>query len=163
MDRVLSSVLESLPEGDLFRDVLFDSAFRDVGFAAGLRQACSMSCMLSPTGQLQPVDVSCILARVRVQEARSVGPVDVDPRWCPSAGASAFKYQQWFERSADTRHGRLGGTIHCHAGTSTRAHELLRFRLGCHALPCIMGRRTQTPRHERLCQMCSAGLGDENI
>ena len=148
----------SLPEGDLFRDVLFDSAYRDVGFAAGLRQACSMSCMLSPTGQLQPVDVSCILARVRVQEARSVGPVDVDPRWCPSAGASACKYQRWFERPADVQHGRLGGTIHCHAGTSTRAHEL--FRLGCHALPCIMGRRTQTPRHERLCQMCSAGLGD---
>jgi hypothetical protein len=36
---------------------------------------------------------------------------------------------------------------------------LLRFRLGCHSLPCVVGRRTGIPRHLRHCALCNQGVG----
>ena len=43
----------------------------------------------------------------------------------------------------------------------TKVRQLLRFRLGCHTLPVVSGRRNGIPRHERDCQRCCAGFGDE--
>lgn len=38
----------------------------------------------------------------------------------------------------------------------------MRFRLGCHELPIVIGRRTGVPRSESLCTCCSLGeVGDE--
>ena len=47
------------------------------------------------------------------------------------------------------------------ASTSKRAHELLRFRLGCYTLPSVTRRRAGIPRSERLCPLCMHGAGDE--
>ena len=38
----------------------------------------------------------------------------------------------------------------------------LRFRMGCHGLPKDVGRRTATPRMQRVCQQCDLNeVGDE--
>ena len=37
----------------------------------------------------------------------------------------------------------------------------MRFRLGCHDLPVVLGRRDHTPRRARICPCCRAGVGDE--
>jgi hypothetical protein len=41
------------------------------------------------------------------------------------------------------------------------AHQLLRFRLGCHNLPCVVGRRTGIPKHLRHCALSNQGVRDE--
>ena len=39
---------------------------------------------------------------------------------------------------------------------------LLRFRLGCHSLPVVLGRRDRVPRDQRLCRGCDLHVvGDE--
>ncbi len=93
------------------------------------------------------------------QEAGGVVSIDIDPRSCPSSGAAACTYWRWFRRSTEQQQ-RLGGSLHTHAPSSARAHQLLRFRLGCHGLPCVMGRRTGTPRNLRYCQ---DDVGDETF
>jgi hypothetical protein len=55
----------------------------------------------------------------------------------------------------------LGGGLHAHACSFSRAHQLLRFRLGCHGLPYDVGRRTGNPRQLRRCALCRQGLRDE--
>ena len=39
--------------------------------------------------------------------------------------------------------------------------SLLRFRTECHGLPRDIGSRTGIARCDRICTLCSAGLGDE--
>jgi hypothetical protein len=82
------------------------------------------------------------------------------PRSCPSSGAAARTYQRWFRHGSMQEH-VLGGGLHAHARSSSRAHQLLRFRLGCHGLPCVVGRPTGTPRHLRRCACGRQELWDE--
>ena len=39
--------------------------------------------------------------------------------------------------------------------------RFLRFRTGCHGLPKDIGSQFGVPRHQRVCQLCGTGLGDE--
>ena len=58
--------------------------------------------------------------------------------------------------------GGLPGLHYCHGPAllmqplSARCmRTLLRFRMGTHSLPNVLGRRTGTPRDQRLCQHCT--------
>jgi hypothetical protein len=55
----------------------------------------------------------------------------------------------------------LEGGLHAHARSFSPRDQLLRFHLGCHGLPCVVGRRIGTPRHLGRCALCREGLGDE--
>lgn len=61
----------------------------------------------------------------------------VTPRSCPFSGAAACTYQRWF-RHRPTQEHVLGGSWHAHARSSSRTHQLQRFRLGCHTV-CPIG------------------------
>ena len=39
--------------------------------------------------------------------------------------------------------------------------RLLRFCTGCHGLPKEIGSQFGMPRHQRVCQLCGTGSGDE--
>ena len=39
--------------------------------------------------------------------------------------------------------------------------RLVRFRTGCHGLPKDIGSQSGVPRHQRVCQLCGTGFGDE--
>ena len=151
----------SLPSDDLYQDVLFDSAVCNIGFVKGLRKECSAVGLHlgSSTDPLKLFDVTFAMNQWRDAQERGMS-VDGDPRSCPSSGAAACTYRMWFRHSSTQSH-VLGGSLHSHARSSSRAHKLLRFRLGCHGLPCVVGRRTGTPRHLRCCTLCHQGVGDE--
>jgi hypothetical protein len=108
---------------------------------------------------LRPIDITFAMSQWHVaQEAWA--SISEDPRPCPSSGAALCTYQRWF-RHGPTQEHVLGGSLHGHARSSSRAHQLLHFRLGCHNLPCVMGQRTRTPRHLRHCAWCNRVVGDE--
>ena len=138
-----------------------DSAVCNIGFVKGLRKECSAVGLHlgSSTDPLKPFDVTFAVNQWGEAQERGVS-VDCDPRSCPSSGAAACTYRMWFQHSPTQPH-VLGGSLHSHARSSSRAHQLVRFRLGCHGLPCVVGRRTGTPRHLRCCTLCHQGVGDE--
>jgi hypothetical protein len=86
--------------------------------------------------------------------------ISEDSHSCPSSGAASCTYQRWFRHGPMQEH-VLGGSLHGHARSSSRAHQLLRFRLDCHSLPCVVGRRTGIPRRIRHCALCRQGVGSE--
>ena len=45
--------------------------------------------------------------------------------------------------------------------TSNYLQRSLRFRTGCHGLPKDIGSQSGVPRHQRVCQLCGTGFGDE--
>ena len=60
-------------------------------------------------------------------------------------GAAICTYWRWFRRADGQQGHRLRAGVFGHASTSKRAQELLRFRLGCHTLPSVTGRRAGNP------------------
>lgn len=85
--------------------------------------------------------------------------LDICPRTGPSQHATLCTYYRWFARPRNAPPLRsflqLPLTARC-------MRCLLRFRMGCHALPNVMGRRSGIPRAARHCQLCSRhALGDE--
>lgn len=64
-------------------------------------------------------------------------------------GTASSTYNRWFRR----------GLLQCERpfhelpAASRKALQLLRFRLGCHTLPCVTGRRRNPPmpRDQRIC------------
>ena len=67
------------------------------------------------------------------------------------SGASLCTYYRWFDRP---RALRWPGHLLMQPLSARCMRILLRFRLGAHSLPVVMGRRTGTPRAQRLCQQC---------
>jgi len=84
--------------------------------------------------------------------------LSVNPRTCPSEGASLFLYTPWFARPASVH----PKTIFRLALSNRCVQALLRSRRGTHSLPCIIGHVTNIPRAQRVCTLCQTGKqGDE--
>ena len=98
-DRVQQSALRFwnqlvvLPEDDLYRDVLFDSATTRTGFARGLQGICSAvsyDLVLHPDQpRLHRLDCAAIMQLKRQQHSVAMeDAADVESRTCPSAAPS---------------------------------------------------------------------------
>jgi hypothetical protein len=75
----------------------------------------------------------------------------------PARVPCLVQQHRWF-RHGSTPEDVLGGGLHAHARSSSRAHQLLRFRLGCHSLPCGVAGVLE---FRYTCALCRQGLGDE--
>ena len=150
----------SLPVDDLYRDVLSDSVLNNVGLARGLQERmCDIGLPLSlQQPHLQRINEGSVAAQLRHRQQDSLeASLGVDPRTWRSEGAAICTYWRWFRRADGQQRHRLRAGVFGHASTSKRAHELLRFRLGCHTLLSVTGRRAGIPRSERLCLLCMHG------
>ena len=78
--------------------------------------------------------------------------VDICPRTCPSEDATLCTYVRWFARPAGLRQ---PGPLVMQPLSARCMRTLLRFRMGSHSLPIVLGRRTGVPRAQRLCQRCN--------
>ena len=160
--------LAALPAGDLYRDILFDSMLEaresthtGLGFVGGLRSACHAIGFELEVNRTQPqrLDVATILALADHRQEISLNDhTDICPRTCPSQGASRCTYVRWFRAFPEQL---KRGSIYNLGVPVRKLRQLLRFRLGCHHLPIVVGRRNNTPRGQRICQRCHRGLGDE--
>ena len=80
------------------------------------------------------------------------------PARAPSQNATLCTYSRWFSRPLGLRHPSLLQL----PISACCMRVLLRFRLGCHSLPIVSGRRSGVPRHQRLCLHCASNVvGDE--
>ena len=165
-----------LPAGDLCRDVLFDSlseASRPVpagkGFAAGVLATCTNAGYVAASPQhplaLRQLDIKFIMEQWHSHRwAAKLASVPLDPRTCPSRGASLCKYRRWFQRD-------MGGGAKPRAGvyrlsvSPRKLTAFLRFKVGSGRLPCVTGHhhRPPVPRPQRWCPRCPprTAVGDE--
>ena len=124
----------------------------------GLRHALSlvgyhMQLDLSAMHSVDIGDLRCCLA---TQLAQPWLDLAANPRTCPSQGARLCTYLQWFACPGAGRGALLRLPLPHKALVC-----FLRFRTGCHALPCVTGSWEGVPRSERLCPLCQAQYCDE--
>ena len=56
---------------------------------------------------------------------------------------------------------QLLSTCVCCTSVYMCMQRFLRFHTGCHGLPKDIGSKSGVPRHQRVCQLCGTGFGDE--
>ena len=108
---------------------------------------------------MDPIDWSVVRSCLDRQAEGAWTWLQLSPRLCPSFRAQRCTYARWFAKpSFASRHSSV---IRLPVGARL-LRAFLRFRLGCHNLPVVVGRRTGVPRSQRLCPHCSLGdVGDE--
>jgi hypothetical protein len=158
--------LVALPANSLHRQVALDDCWdaitRNVknwawSFMRGLKMLGYNFTIRCDT--LEPVPIAVVLHLLHAQSVCVWDGLDVCPRTCPSAAATLCTYTRWFARPQSlSQPGQL-----LQQPLSARClRTLLRFRMGCHDLPNVLGRRTRVPRAQRLCLHCDQHvLGDE--
>ena len=82
--------------------------------------------------------------------------LDICPRTAPSQGARHCTYERWFRKPSWAGASPLTLPL-----THAAMQQFLRFRTGCHGLPKNFGSQSGVPRHQRVCQLCGTGFGDE--
>ena len=123
----------------------FHQHLRDVGYA-------------TESTTLLPVCFDTVLQLLSASNALLWNNLDFCPRTCPSQNATLCTYSRWFSRPLGLRHPSLLQL----PISACCMRVLLRFRLGCHSLPIVSGRRSGVPRHQRLCLHCASNVvGDE--
>ena len=143
---------------DLYRDVLSDSVLNNVGLARGLQERmCDIGLPLSlQQPHLPRINEESVAAQLRHRQQDSLeASLGVDPRTCRSEGAAICTYWRWFRRADGQQGHRLRAGVFGHASTSKRAHELLRFRLGCHTLPSVTGVLEFHDPSDYACYVCT--------
>ena len=73
-----------------------------------------------------------------------------------SQGARKCTYERWFRKLSWAGASPLTLPL-AHAAMQ----RFLRFRTGCHDLPKDIGSQFGVLRHQRVCQLCGTGFGDE--
>jgi len=108
---------------------------------------------------LHLIDWSAVRTCLKRREDEAWTGLHISPRFCPSSRAQRCTYFRWFAKPS--HYPRQLSAVRLPLGARL-VRSYLRFRLGCHYLPIVVGRRTGVPRSERLCPHCSLGdLGDE--
>ena len=160
------NTLAALHDGDLFRQVAVD-ACRDAVTLDVHNWAWAFMCGLRAMGYeytircdtLIPVDVANVMLLLDAPDRQLWEGLDICPRTCPSEDATLCTYVRWFARPAGLRQ---PGPLVMQPLSARCMRTLLRFRMGSHSLPIVLGRRTGVPRAQRLCQRCNLhALHDE--
>ena len=102
-----------------------------------------------------PVCLKAVLQRLDAPTAQLWNTLDICPRTCPSQDATLCTYHRWF-----TKPPRLSRSVPLlQLPLSARClRVLLRFRMGCHSLPIVCGRRSGIPRPQRICPHCASNV-----
>jgi len=158
------NALVAAPEGSLQRAVAL-SDWEDATCRNVENWTLSLLRCLSDLGypitrqRMVPIDVAAVMALHDARTRREVWEAcDVCPRTCASTGARVCKYYRWFALPDNALHNPFTSLP---LGLS-QIHKVIRFRLGCHALPIVAQQHRRTARAERLCLHCDQGaLGDE--
>ena len=108
---------------------------------------------------LLPVCFDSVVQLLATPTAHLWDTLDFCPRTCPSHNATLCTYLRWFAKPVGLRPSpsllQLPISARC-------MRILLRFRMGCHSLPIVMGRRSGVPRSQRVCLQCDLHVvGDE--
>ena len=109
---------------------------------------------------LVPVDFPAILQLLDGPSTSVWQSVDICPRTCPTSGATLCTYARWFAQPPLGP--RRPRSILQLPLSARRMRSFLRFRMGCHTLQNVSGRRSGVPRPQRHCTHCAMHtLGDE--
>ena len=152
------NTLAALHDGDLFRQVAVD-ACRDAIVHDVRTWAWALMRGLHAMGYeytircdtLIPVDLANVMLLLDAPALHVWEGVDICPRTCPSENATLCTYVRWFARPAGLRQ---PGALLMQPLSARCMRQFLRFRMGSHSLPIVLGRRNGTPRDQRLCQQC---------
>ena len=108
---------------------------------------------------LLPICLGTVLQLLDAPTAQLLGTLDICPRTCPSQNATLCTYFRWFAKPSGARRPKSLLQL----PISSRCMSVfLRFRMGCHSLPIVRGRRYGVPRRLRLCSYCAShSVGDE--
>lgn len=158
--------LAALPATSFHRQVALDDCWdaitRNVKnwawvFMRGLRQLGYDFTIRFDT--LEPVDIDAVMHLLDAPVLQVWATIDICPRTCPSSNATLCTYHRWFARPESLQ--RPGSLLQ--QPLSARClRTFLRFRMGCHNLPVVLGRWERVPRAQRLCMQCDLGaVGDE--
>ena len=160
------NTLVDLPVASIYKQVALDSC-RDAvthkvkNWAGGVFQGLRKIGYVYPVGfaVLHPLHIATVLQLLDAPALQAVQDLDICPRTCPSANATKCTYYRWFARP---QHQRQSHQLLMQPLSARCMRTLLRFRLGAHNLPVVLGRRNGTPRDQRLCQRCDQdAVGDE--
>ena len=124
------------------------------GWVAGLSKALQTAGYAFQPQHLRGIDIGQLQALLIDGRQRVWDDLDICPRTTPSQGAST--YERWFRKPSWAGASPLTLPL-----TLAAMQRLLRFRTGCHGLPKDIGSQSGVPRHQRVCQICGTGFGDE--
>ena len=155
--------LRNSPEDDMYRRMLMDNlrdtvtldvrnwscelikGTRKIGFDFPLR--CDLA---------EHIDLDDFQRVLQQRHDRAWADLSVCPRSCASQ-VRLVTYQSWFSRPQNARISYLKLPV-----SASDLRLLMRFRMGCHALPVETGRHHNIPRSSRVCTHCTTGsVGDE--
>ena len=108
---------------------------------------------------LHSIDIGHLQSLLRGGRQRIWDDLDICPRTAPSQGARKCTYARWFRKPFWAGTSPLTLPL-----THAAMQRLLRFRTECHGLPKDIGSHRlsiHVPRHQRVCQLCGTGFGDE--
>ena len=154
----------SLPDDNLYRQVALDD-ISDANTRHVKNWAWSFHRSLRAVGYefafttLLPICLGTVLQLLDAPTAQLLGTLDICPRTCPSQNATLCTYFRWFAKPSGARRPKSLLQL----PISSRCMSVfLRFRMGCHSLPIVRGRRSGVPRRLRLCSYCAShSVGDE--